>query len=572
MAQHENDPAAHSPGASEASDAERRAAEAVHPGEAEGAAEQASRAPPTEPPAVPPPPRPRGRRSGLRLTLVAATIGLLATAAAIGAYRFRDRHEKLETFATLVDKAFARPETLVAALRETSLKWLGDAARPTRKAPPEQEPPAEPKSPEQKSAEQQSSEPKFAEPTLAEPSSEATRSEATRSEATRSEAMRSEATRSEATRSEAMSAEAMSAEAMRAEAEKPAESPPAAAEIPKESGVAAVEPAEPAIAAAEPPPQPSNLPLPPSRAEALAPPRVEIAEPERRPAPRETIAESPTSPAPPPSRADEKEKLAHDAAHAAGSAAPGESAGPALKDVQDNVAGLEGRIDEIGDEVKALREKLARLDEIADELKALREKLEAPKDETRLPREAAEQAAAAAEPKGPDHAAVVVLAHSLHRALERGAPFASEYAALAASGADPQALAALAGVADAGAPTARQLRASFHPYARQIEAMTEPKSDAPIGDRLLHGVGKLVKVRPTGESASADVADLAADIEKALEHDDVGKALDAFARLPEEARTAARDWEETARRRLDAEKAAASILSGAIAALGKSKS
>lgn len=494
MAQHEKDPAAQSPGAGEASDAEHRAANAVHPVEAESPSDEAIIAPIGEADAASErAPQetgapvaafqlhaaPRGKKNRLRFTLLAATLGLLATAGAIGAYRFRDKHEKLAAFATIVDETFARPEKLLASLRETSVKWLGDAARPTKKTP-------EP-----------------APPRLAAPE--------------------------------------------RAETGKKS-APEAVAEKPGEPSVKPGGNDERVTWSA--PPAPLPAPTPPPRPVASAP----ASETKTAEAPKSADIDALAK------RVDELEQIARSALQAAeqprpAADAPREGASPQLREIQDNLSGLEGRIDELG-----------------DELRALREKLDAPKGETRLPREPVEIPSPVETAKA-NPAAVVVVAHSLQKALDRGAPFASEYAALAAQGAEPpEALAALAPTADAGAPTARQLRASFHPLGKQLEAITEPKPDAPLGDRLLHGVGKLVKVRPSGEKTSVSIAEIAAKIEGALDHDDVSAALEAFAELPEDAKIAARSWEETARRRLDAEKAAASILSSAIAALGKSKS
>jgi hypothetical protein len=239
---------------------------------------------------------------------------------------------------------------------------------------------------------------------------------------------------------------------------------------------------------------------------------------------------------------------------------------PKLQAVEDNVSGLEGRIDWLSD----------RLDE-------LREKLETSKNESRVAREAeaappppvvvAPPIVAPQEeaPKGPNPATLVVVAHSLQRALDRGAPFASEYAVLSTHGADSEALAALAPSAEKGAPAARALRASFHPLIRKLEASAELKPDAPLADRLLQGASKLVKVRTSAEKEKATIGDIAVKLEAALDRGEIEAALAAFAEFPDDAKAVAREWEEAARRRVEAEKAAASILAGALDALAKSK-
>lgn len=494
MAQHEKDPAARDP------DAERRATEAVRPDDAQhpddeaifapiadearvapderAHAEGEAIAPETTAPApndgaVQPAPAPR-RKNRQRLTFLAATLGLLATAGAIGAYRFRDKHEKLAAFAAVVDETFARPEKLLSLVRETSLKWLGDAARPTKKtadAAPERPAPLPP--PARVETEQKTA----------------------------------------------------------------AES---GAEKQKEQSVTS-QGGDERITWSAPPPLPAPAPR-------VAPAANDAAVAAARSDDMDALAK----------RIDQLEQIARSALQAADDARSTASRSPAAapaQEMQDNLSGLEGRIDEL-----------------ADELRALRERLDAPKSETRLPREQADSHGSSDGGKAANPAAIIVVTHSLQKALERGAPFASEYAALTAQGVDPESLAALAPTAESGAPTARRLLALFQPVAKQLEAISAPKSDAPIGDRLLHGVGKLVKIRPAGDKAASSVPDIVAKINAALERDDVGAAMDAFAELPENEKSAAQTWGDAAKHRLDAEKAAASILSSAIAALGKSKS
>ncbi|MBI1867774.1 MAG: hypothetical protein HYS06_05710 [Methylocystis sp.] len=208
----------------------------------------------------------------------------------------------------------------------------------------------------------------------------------------------------------------------------------------------------------------------------------------------------------------------------------------------------------------------ARIDELDSEIRAVREKLDAPKGETRLPQE---------QPEGGmdknSAAAIVAVTQSLIQAVDRGRPFAAEYGALAALGADPGQLAGLEPSANAGAPTARQLLDAFAPVAKRLRAMDAPAPDAPYADHFLQGVGRLVKIRPPGAAATDGVSDIVARIEAALGHGEIAAAADAFAKLPDSAETTARDWGDMLRRRRDVEKAADSILSGAIGALGRTK-
>lgn len=534
MSQHENDPAAPSAGDDHASDAEHKAASVIRFDVVERQDDEASPAPiasetpdagddqrvddqeqeaiggasvpPSSAAILQPAAAPR-KKNAQRFTLLAATLGLLTTAGAVGAYHFRDRHEKLEAFATIVDETFARPERVIALARETSLGWLGDAARRGEKAAN-----AEPETP----------------PAHVEPEKKA-------------DAEKPGVTTGGGNERITWSAPKQVEPEKRTDAEADAKKPDVAAsgneKVTWSAPTPPVQPTAPVPIAAPPPPVAAE-----SKAAVATPDSDAVDALTKRLDRLEQIARSAL-------------QAAEEARASAPAPAPAAPAPTNAAETQDAIAGLEGRIDEL-----------------ADEIKALREKLDSPKSETRLPRELAENRGSGEESKTAGPAAIVVVAHSLQKALERGAPFTSEYAALTAQGADAGALAALAPLAERGAPTAKQLRASFHSLVKQLEAIVEPKSDAPLGDRLLHGVGKLVKVRPAGDQPAATVAEIIAKIEAALDHDEVAAALGAFEELPEKAKSLAREWAETARDRLEAEKAAATILSGAIAALGKSKS
>ncbi|CAN2534936.1 hypothetical+protein [Methylocapsa aurea] len=503
MAQHDKDPAADSHEASETPAGDVWTTTSVdRPVEAEHAEPQANSAPVSE---APPAPEPR-RKNWHRFTLFAATLGLLATAGAIGAYRFRDKHEKLAAFATVVDEVFARPEKLVSALRENVVKWTGKPAKPAEiaKAPAPVEIGAAP-----------APKPAPVEAKPAEPAPPRAGDRVTWSS--------------------------------------PAPIPPP---IPAPAAVAAPEP--PAKPVAETKPAAETKPVAAMSSEQTEALARRVDELERIARSAQTLAEQALA---------EQTRASGEAARAEPKLPdpkvqdPKVQDNPKLRDVEDNVAGLEGRIDWLSD----------RLDE-------LREKLETSKNESRVAREAEpapapQIVAPAAEeaPKGPNPATIVVVAHSLQRALDRGTPFPSEYAVLSAHGADADALAALAPSAEKGAPDARALRASFHPLIRKLEASAELKPDAPLADRLLQGASKLVKVRTATEKEKASIGDIAAKLEAALDRGEIEAALAAFAELPDDAKAVAHDWEEAARRRVDAEKAAASLLSGALDALAKTK-
>lgn len=240
---------------------------------------------------------------------------------------------------------------------------------------------------------------------------------------------------------------------------------------------------------------------------------------------------------------------AHPTTEAAG-AGPGAALSPS-----DQLAALEGRIDELGDEMKALRGRL-----------------ESPKNESR----AAPEAAPAKTPKtavtaeGP--AALVVVAYALQREFEAGRPYAVETKALTRLGADPAALAALSPFAEKGAPTAAQLKADFAPAAKRIRAL-ENGDSGDLAQHLMKGASKLVRVRPSGAPSGEvqSVDEKVAHIDAALAHGDLAQANALFAALPENARNEAKDFGAALQARIEAGQAADNLLHGAIAALVATK-
>jgi hypothetical protein len=227
-----------------------------------------------------------------------------------------------------------------------------------------------------------------------------------------------------------------------------------------------------------------------------------------------------------------------------------DAAGPgAALTSSDQLTALEGRIDELGDEIKALRGRL-----------------ESPKSETR----AAPEASPAKTPDGP--AALVVIAYALQREFEAGRPYAVEAKALTRLGADPTALSALSPFAEKGAPTAAQLKADFAPAAKRIRVL-ENGDSGDLAQHLMKGASKLVRVRPSGapSSEALSVDDKVVHIDAALAHADLAQASALFAALPEAAQNEAKDFGAALHARIEAARAAENLLHGAIAALVATK-
>ena len=194
------------------------------------------------------------------------------------------------------------------------------------------------------------------------------------------------------------------------------------------------QPSEPA-APATPEGTASTSPQSDAKQPAEAPPEKSAEAPQpSTPSPAPTPAAPEAEPAPPPreaqidnrdalvKRVDQLEQVAQSALKIAEEAraarvSEGSDKSNSLSE-RDYLVALEGRIDEL-----------------ANEIKSVREKLEAPKSELRAPQESAEAKSQAAAKKG-NSAELVVVAQSLAQEVEKGKPYAVELAALTALGAD----------------------------------------------------------------------------------------------------------------------------------------
>ena len=135
-----------------------------------------------------------------------------------------------------------------------------------------------------------------------------------------------------------------------------------------------------------------------------------------------------------------------------------------------------------GEEGTYLNALEGRIDELADEIRKVRERLDEPKAETRVAPEAS-TANAPVPAKGAESAEVLSLAQSLQHALERGRPFSAQLAALSERGVDSKLLTPLAPLAEHGAPTPLQLLAQFKPIAKRLRAL----ENRALRGRVAHG-------------------------------------------------------------------------------------
>ncbi|MGD0026779.1 MAG: hypothetical protein ABSC37_19540, partial [Xanthobacteraceae bacterium] len=179
--------------------------------------------------------------------------------------------------------------------------------------------------------------------------------------------------------------------------------------------------------------------------------------------------------------------------------------------------------------------------------------------------------AARREASANDRAArLTVAAEALRAAVERGAPYKAELAAVKAFGADQNATAPLEPFAADGVPSAAALAHELSLLTPALlRASGAAPSDGSFLGRLESNAQKLIRIAPidapAGDEPSAVIARINADAARA----DIAGALADIARLPEPARTLAEPWVEKADARNAAVAASRRIAADALAALGR---
>ena len=171
-------------------------------------------------------------------------------------------------------------------------------------------------------------------------------------------------------------------------------------------------------------------------------------------------------------------------------------------------------------------------------------------------------------------ARAIVAAEALRAAVERGAPYQAELAAVKSFGADESAAAALEPFAADGIPNAAALGRELSALMPALERASEPQQgDGSFLGRLESRARKLVRVTPLNAGVAAaeptgdDAASVISRIETAAARGDVASALGDLARLPDAARAPAATWIKKARARQDALAAGERIAADALAAI-----
>lgn len=208
----------------------------------------------------------------------------------------------------------------------------------------------------------------------------------------------------------------------------------------------------------------------------------------------------------------------------------------------------------------AFREKLDRADNAAaaarDAATALSQRLAGVEAAAKSAAQPSRQAVAAAR---------VVLAERIRDAIGSGRPFQADLAALGDIPADQKT--ALAAVAGSGAATRDKLLALFKSHQALLVRETTPEANS-WEDKLLGLASRIVTIRPVGDSGSSDLATLPIRLEGALVQNDIVKAAELWAQLPEPARRGSEAFGAALKQRASAESTINRIAQDAVAALG----
>jgi hypothetical protein len=171
---------------------------------------------------------------------------------------------------------------------------------------------------------------------------------------------------------------------------------------------------------------------------------------------------------------------------------------------------------------------------------------------------------------------LTIAAEALRAAVERGAPFAGELAAVKALGADPKATAPLEPFAVKGLISTAELGRELAALTPALSRATEPRpSNTSLLATLESRAQKLVRITPVG-TAQPPAGDDAAAVIGRLNADaatgDIDAALGEIAKLPDEARALAKAWADKAGARQAALAQSRRIAAEALTALAKPES
>jgi hypothetical protein len=184
-----------------------------------------------------------------------------------------------------------------------------------------------------------------------------------------------------------------------------------------------------------------------------------------------------------------------------------------------------------------------------------------------LAAETAPLAAAGADDRA---ARLTIAAEALRAAVERGAPYQNELAALHTLGVDQQATVPLEAFAAGGVPSAAALARELEALLPSLQAAAQPEpADATFLERLTANAQKLVRITPAGAPPGNDPAAVIARIRFDAAHNNIEAAVSEIDALPDSVKPLAASWRNKAAARAAAVSASRQLAGDALAALGK---
>ena len=167
-------------------------------------------------------------------------------------------------------------------------------------------------------------------------------------------------------------------------------------------------------------------------------------------------------------------------------------------------------------------------------------------------------------------ARLMIAAEALRAAVERGAPYQAELAAVKNLGADQNATAPLEPFAASGVPTAAALARELALLAPAlIKASRATARRQYVPRRLEVNAQRLVRITPLDAPTGDDPRSVAMRIGFDASHGDIDAALADIAKVPDSAKSIAAPWVQKAQARTAAIAASRQLAANALAALSK---
>lgn len=227
-----------------------------------------------------------------------------------------------------------------------------------------------------------------------------------------------------------------------------------------------------------------------------------------------------------------------------------------LKSYSQQVAELQANLGKVQAQVS---EALAKIDGVSAEQKALDAKITAVSAELAQTNDAiagrvTKLETAIGTASAQERAARAIAIASLRNAVDSGAPYEAELAAVKAVVASADAeLVPLQAYAAAGIPSSATLIAEFGGVAREMSAVIVTEGDEDVVDRLLSSAQSLISIRTPNESAGGSSSALLGTMEARVSAGDLSGAMAAYKDLPEPVQAAGAEWAKQVQARLAAD-------------------